>query len=267
VGRRERIIAKMDTKIITAIVVAVLAVGVLFLMATQVASKKAPSGDATDEHGCATTQGYSWCEVKQKCIKLSQESCTAMVGNDTDEHGCKASAGYTWCEPKQKCLRTWEESCNVVRFGKSLGDAINAKWGFPGVIYPDTNEVADEGWLRGSLNVQSNAEFQSLCAIFMRGNLTRSLDDGTTIYHHNPVTIGGKQVCEVAIQGGMAKPCGALTLNMDLESMKTGYVKSEDNWKDFFTCSPSVATDYCKGECSALMDVLMKSDRTQMVNP
>ncbi len=33
------------------------------------------------------------------------------VGGDTDEHGCDASAGYTWCEPKQKCLRIWEEPC------------------------------------------------------------------------------------------------------------------------------------------------------------
>lgn len=34
-----------------------------------------------------------------------------MPGSDRDEHGCIGSAGYTWCEIKQKCLRTWEESC------------------------------------------------------------------------------------------------------------------------------------------------------------
>ena len=34
-----------------------------------------------------------------------------LVGNDRDEHGCIGSAGYTWCEVKKKCLRTWEESC------------------------------------------------------------------------------------------------------------------------------------------------------------
>lgn len=34
-----------------------------------------------------------------------------LVGGDEDEHGCKASAGYSWCELKQKCLRTWEEPC------------------------------------------------------------------------------------------------------------------------------------------------------------
>jgi len=34
-----------------------------------------------------------------------------MVGDDEDEHGCIGSAGYTWCEVKQKCLREWEEPC------------------------------------------------------------------------------------------------------------------------------------------------------------
>jgi putative hemolysin len=39
------------------------------------------------------------------------DPCPGIVGNDSDEHGCKASAGYSWCESKQKCLRLWEESC------------------------------------------------------------------------------------------------------------------------------------------------------------
>lgn len=34
-----------------------------------------------------------------------------MVGSDKDIHGCIGSAGYTWCEGKQKCLRVWEEKC------------------------------------------------------------------------------------------------------------------------------------------------------------
>lgn len=34
-----------------------------------------------------------------------------IVGNDRDAHGCIGSAGYSWCELKQKCLRPWEEAC------------------------------------------------------------------------------------------------------------------------------------------------------------
>lgn len=33
------------------------------------------------------------------------------VGSDRDSHGCIGSAGYTWCEAKQKCIRIWEENC------------------------------------------------------------------------------------------------------------------------------------------------------------
>jgi len=41
----------------------------------------------------------------------SEPSDSAIVGNDSDEHGCKGSAGYSWCELKGKCVRNWEEPC------------------------------------------------------------------------------------------------------------------------------------------------------------
>ncbi|MFH1391393.1 MAG: hypothetical protein ABIH20_03735, partial [Candidatus Diapherotrites archaeon] len=34
-----------------------------------------------------------------------------IIGGDVDEHECIGSAGYSWCEEKQKCLRVWEEAC------------------------------------------------------------------------------------------------------------------------------------------------------------
>ena len=34
-----------------------------------------------------------------------------VVGGDKDKHGCIGSAGYSWCEAKQKCLRVFEEFC------------------------------------------------------------------------------------------------------------------------------------------------------------
>ena len=39
-----------------------------------------------------------------------------MVGNDRDAHGCIASAGYSWCEVKQACIRPWEENCTAIKF-------------------------------------------------------------------------------------------------------------------------------------------------------
>jgi len=34
-----------------------------------------------------------------------------LVGGDKDVHGCIGSAGYSWCQIKNKCLRIWEEKC------------------------------------------------------------------------------------------------------------------------------------------------------------
>ena len=42
----------------------------------------------------------------------SPEPSGMIVGGDRDEHGCIGSAGYSWCEIKQKCLRVWEEPCD-----------------------------------------------------------------------------------------------------------------------------------------------------------
>ncbi|MFA5368743.1 MAG: hypothetical protein WC303_01895 [Candidatus Paceibacterota bacterium] len=46
--------------------------------------------------------GFSYIKIKTN---------SQIVGGDKDEHGCIGSAGYTWCEAKNKCLRLWEEEC------------------------------------------------------------------------------------------------------------------------------------------------------------
>lgn len=56
--------------------------------------------------GCPCLETSKSCP--QDCAKSSED---ALVGNDRDEHGCIGSAGYSWCEVKQKCLRVWEEKC------------------------------------------------------------------------------------------------------------------------------------------------------------
>jgi hypothetical protein len=44
-------------------------------------------------------------------ISPGQKKEVPILGGDKDEHGCIGSAGYSWCEAKQKCLRIWEEKC------------------------------------------------------------------------------------------------------------------------------------------------------------
>ncbi len=62
-----------------------------------------------------------------------------LVGNDRDEHGCIGSAGYTWCEVKNKCLRVWEEKCEIASSVKTISQAeaealVSKTWG---ACHPD----------------------------------------------------------------------------------------------------------------------------------
>lgn len=63
------------------------------------------------------------------------EEIGQIVGGDKDEHGCIGSAGYSWCEPKNKCLRVWEEKCYTSaleeiqyfladKYNKSIDDVV-----------------------------------------------------------------------------------------------------------------------------------------------
>lgn len=54
------------------------------------------------------------CSVVEDKINL-EEIKGPVVGGDRDEHGCIGSAGYSWCEEKQKCLRVWEEECATLK--------------------------------------------------------------------------------------------------------------------------------------------------------
>lgn len=54
---------------------------------------------------------FSACNSEKNNSTIVDKQENNLVGNDSDEHGCKASAGYSWCQEKNKCLRIWEEAC------------------------------------------------------------------------------------------------------------------------------------------------------------
>jgi hypothetical protein len=58
---------------------------------------------------CAVPGGQTFTEVLTSDEQKNLEP--PIVGGDKDEHGCIGSAGYSWCELKNKCLRIWEEPC------------------------------------------------------------------------------------------------------------------------------------------------------------
>jgi hypothetical protein len=52
-----------------------------------------------------------WYLGRKAAVPPQSQSQEQLLGGDRDEHGCIGSAGYSWCELKQKCLRVWEEAC------------------------------------------------------------------------------------------------------------------------------------------------------------
>ena len=55
-----------------------------------------------------------------------------IIGGDKDAGGCLIGAGYSWCEVRQKCLRVWEEKCEIpvsaVEYSCKDGKIIQAEF-------------------------------------------------------------------------------------------------------------------------------------------
>ncbi len=61
------------------------------------------------ENGKAVKHGNPKYPVNIDCGKNKDE----LIGGQRDKHGCLTPAGYSWCEIKNKCLRVWEEPCSL----------------------------------------------------------------------------------------------------------------------------------------------------------
>lgn len=66
-------------------------------------AKECPDGSFVSRTG--PNCEFSPCPVSEK------NNTEPLIGGDKDKHGCLGSAGYSWCETKNKCLRIWEETC------------------------------------------------------------------------------------------------------------------------------------------------------------
>lgn len=65
-------------------------------------------------------------QYSQTAPQLEENQQEPVIGGDKDEHGCLVAAGYSWCEHKEKCLRIWEEGCEITVFSPSADQIINS---------------------------------------------------------------------------------------------------------------------------------------------
>jgi len=145
----------------------------------------------------------------------------------------------------------FEECPEPQAFATKVGEAANALWGNTGIIYYNTNEVADEGWLRNSFTVPDQAELSSECYIFMRGESQRQAEGGRFV--ENGEQFDG--TCQLQFHYANCN----MFIKLDLESMKTGYSAEEDNWDEFITCVGD--GEFCQEECGRMLEILMMQER------
>jgi hypothetical protein len=93
---------------------------------------------------------------------LNNNSST-IVGGDRDTHGCIGSAGYSWCEVKNKCLRIWEEKCEISIDNTSTSTrALSQCAQKEGVWYPK-EKICEANQLSKSQCIEQEGEFNE-CA-------------------------------------------------------------------------------------------------------
>ena len=75
-------------------------------------------GCTTENNNVACTMDAKVCPDGSSVGRIAPDCnfapCPQIIGGDKDVHGCIPSAGYSWCEEKQKCLRVWEEECEAI---------------------------------------------------------------------------------------------------------------------------------------------------------
>lgn len=100
--------------------------------------------------------------------KNTPENNLPLLGGDRDSHGCIGSAGYTWCEAKNKCLRLWEEECVKEEMSEATKQQkINECKARGGIWYP--NNVCEVNQLSENECVAKGGEFNP-CASACRHN-------------------------------------------------------------------------------------------------
>ena len=92
----------MKNKLLVAIIIIIILLGSILVLRFLL-------GGPEDSWIC---EDEGWVKHGNPNSPMPESGCEPkIIGGQRDEHGCLIPAGYSWCQSKQKCLRIWEEGC------------------------------------------------------------------------------------------------------------------------------------------------------------
>jgi len=109
----------------------------------------------------------------------NQNKAPELIGGQKDVHGCLIPAGYSWCEVKQKCLRVWEEKCEATSTTQTSDSPTadwktytNSQYGFE-IKYPKYWIFSEQstGGNDITISFKSNEKIQDGCGIDLRADV------------------------------------------------------------------------------------------------
>jgi len=124
-----------------------------------------------------------------------------LVGNDKDLHGCIGSAGYSWCELKNKCLRPWEEKCENTPAPQTLSYVISKE---DTTKYCNGADMDSEGYKKTISNeVTTNTLTDSMTTNELAKAIVLAATTGQcqTVLQETDITINGDTVNVAAMEG------------------------------------------------------------------
>jgi len=119
---------------------------------------------------------------------FSQNKNPGIIGGQKDEGGCLVAAGYSWCEPKQKCLRIWEEDCNYELDEREI-DALKQmfidKYGQSADEIEITVNQREDNFIKGGVRLSMNGQFNTggIFLAYKEDKVWKLAFDGNGLYN------------------------------------------------------------------------------------
>jgi hypothetical protein len=186
----------------------------------------------------------SWVKHGMPSAPMPTEPCgEQIVGEEKDEHGCVIMAGFTWCEAKQKCLRVWEEPCGkeeIFDLLTELRDSTGIKFSgiqdatFEWVVRVDPETVGEIVAGRGfDVERISSGQSDSIHPFFIDNGFKTDVNNFTAgTISESTGYIKGETICTVA---------KGLT---GYEEAESGWVAPEtDKWDATVKCGKLAKTE------------------------